>query len=417
VSVISNDNAELDTQIIELDSRREQSTAWLANCIPGETNKPLANLANALTGLRAVMPQTFAYDLMLRAPMLMAPLKADSGFKPRPVRDIDVGLVQEKLQHLGLRRLSKDTAHQAVDVVAHDRPFHPVRDYLDRLTWDGNRRLARFLPTYFGAEAGEYTNKIGTMFLISMVARILDPGCKADHMLVLEGPQGTLKSSACAVLGGPWFSDSLPDITAGKDVSQHLNGKWLIEVAEMHAMGRAEATQLKAFVTRQVERYRPSYGRKEVIEPRQCVFIGTTNRDSYLRDESGGRRFWPLKCGDIDIDALARDRDQLLAETMVRYRRSDRWWPDKDFERQHIAPQQTQRYEADSWEEDIGAYLALQERVTVGQVARGALRIETPRLGTAEQRRIAAALERLGWKRENPEGKTDWQGKRWWVPG
>ena len=179
--------------------------------------------------------------------------------------------------------------------------------------------------------------------------------------------------------------------------------------------GRAEATQLKAFVTRQVERYRPSYGRKEVIEPRQCVFIGTTNRDSYLRDESGGRRFWPLKCGDIDIDALARDRDQLLAEAMVRYRRSDRWWPDKDFERDHIAPQQAQRYEADSWEEDIGAYLALQERVTVGQVAREALDIERPRIGTAEQRRIIAAMERLGWRRERPDGTTDWQGKRWWV--
>ena len=188
---MSKENAELDAQIIELDRRREQNMAWLANCITGETNKPLAILANALTGLRAVIPQRFAYDLMLRAPMLMAPLKAESGFKPRPVSDVDVGLVQEKLQHLGLKRLSKDTAHQAVDVVAHDHPFHPVRDYLNGLTWDGKRRLARFLPTYFGAEAGDYSNKIGTMFLISMVARILDPGCKADHMLVLEGPQGT----------------------------------------------------------------------------------------------------------------------------------------------------------------------------------------------------------------------------------
>jgi predicted P-loop ATPase len=153
-----------------------------------------------------------------------------------------------------------------------------------------------------------------------------------------------------------------------------------------------------------------------VIEPRQCVFIGTTNRDSYLRDESGGRRFWPVKCGDIDIEALARDRDQLFAEAMVRYRHSDRWWPDKDFERDHIAPQQAQRYEADSWEEDIGAYLALQERVTVGQVAREALGIERSRIGTAEQRRITAALERLRWKRERPDGTTDWEGKRWWVP-
>jgi len=391
---------------------------WLAQCVLGETGKPLAVLANALAAVRAVMPHAFAYNEMLRAPLLMQPLEDRLEPLPRPVTDVDVGIVQERLQHLGLKRLSKDIVHQAVDVRAHERRFHPVKDYLGGLQWDGVARLADLFPNYFGAEVTPYTRAIGSMFLISMVARILEPGCKADHLPVIEGPQGTLKSSACQILGGDWFSDNLPDVTAGKDVSQHLRGKWLIEVSEMHAMSRAEATQLKAFITRTTERYRPSYGRKEVIEPRQCVFVGTTNRDTYLRDESGGRRFWPVKAGTIDVDALAHDRDQLFAEAVVRFRKGVRWWPDKDFERDHIMPQQAARYEADVWEENIATYLAnkIDGRVTVGQVAREVLGIETPKIGTAEQRRIAAAMEQIGWRRERPDGKTDWQGKRWWVP-
>ena len=391
---------------------------WHSQCIKGTTGKPLPILANALIGLQAEMPDVVAFDEMLRAPMLMHPPdQRAASFSPRPCTDVDVGIMQKRLQHLGLPRLGKDVMHQAVDIRAAECSYHPVRNYLRELQWDGIGRIATLFPKYFGAEDTAYAAAIGRMFLTSMVARIFEPGCKADHMMVLEGAQGTLKSTACAILGGDFFSDNLPEIGAGKDVSQHLRGKWLIEVSEMHAMNRTESSQLKAFITRTHERYRPSYGRKEVIEPRQCVFIGTTNRNVYLKDETGGRRFCPIKTGTIDVDALARDRDQLFAEAVVSYQQGTQWWPDKDFEHEHIMPQQAARYEADVWEENIVDYLKMNTKVTIGQVARGPLNIETPRIGRAEQNRIAAALQRLGWQRELSIGQTDWQGKVWWVPG
>lgn len=385
--------------------------AWIEKCHKGTTGTPLPNLANVLIGLRAEMSDTFAYDEMACAPMLMRSLTGENNFRPRLCTDVDVGVAQERLQHLGLRRISKDVVHQAIDIRSHECRFHPVRDWLDSLRWDGIERAPRLFTRYFGAEESAYCAALSTMFMVSMVARVEQPGCKVDHLPVIEGPQGAKKSTACRILGGDWFSDSLPDITAGKDASQHLRGKWVLEVSEMHAMSRAEQTLLKAFITREEERYRPSYGRKEVIEPRQCVFIGTTNRDTYLRDETGGRRFWPIKAGGIDVDGLARDRDQLFAEAVVLYRKGVTWWPDKDFEREIIAPQQADRYEADAWEEQVSEYISTRAKVTVGQVAREALGIDTPRIGTHEQRRVSAILEALGWERQ----KQSWDGKRWWT--
>jgi predicted P-loop ATPase len=285
-----------------------------------------------------------------------------------------------------------------------------VRDYIEGIQWDGQKRAGVWLTTKLGAELTDYTAAIGRMFLIAMVARIYEPGCKCDHMMVLEGPQGAMKSSACAVLGGSWFSDALPEVSGGKDVSQHLRGKWLLEVGEMHAMGRTETTLLKSFITRQVEKYRPSYGRFEVEEPRQCVFIGTTNREAYLRDESGGRRFWPVKTGTIDIDGLAEDRNQLFAEAFHLYRLGEPWWPDRTFEQQHIKQEQETRFEADAWEESIADFIATRTKVTIGEIAQAGLHFDKSKIGTADQRRIAAILELLGWHRL----PKDSQGRRFW---
>ena len=350
-----------------------------------ESKTPLAsNVANALLALEQEpeLMNAFGYDEMQRVEMLLRPLFGDDpNFKPRPVTDGDVCAVQRWLQGLGFRRLGKDTTHDAINTHARAHSYHPVRDYLNAARWDGTERVRTWLHKYLGAEDNEYTNEIGTMFLIGMVARIFEPGCKFDYMPILEGEQGEVKSTACAILAGPeYFSDQLPDITS-KEAFQHLRGKWLIEVAELNAYSRAAIDHFKAFLVRQIERYRPPWGRKEVHEPRQCAFIGTTNKSRYLRDETGNRRFWPAMTGEINLDALRRDRDQLFAEAVHLYRAGVHWWPDRAFEKQIIAPEQETRFEPDAWEPLIRRYLDRlhEKRTTVLHVAVGALEYETER--------------------------------------
>ncbi len=391
---------------------------WLSACQVDSNAEPRPNLFNTMLALRGDdrLGELFTYNQMERSAILNHPVPGQKGangqFTPHPVSDTDVSALQEFLQLSGLEKIGRDVTYQAVDLHAQEHAFHPVRDYLDGLKWDGTQRLDRFLAYYFGAEQNDYTSAVGRMFLISMVARIYQPGCQCDYMLILEGKQGILKSSACKILAGEWYSENLPDLKSDPvRVSQHLRGKWLIEISELSSISRAEAEELKAFITQKVENYTPKFGRKEVIEPRQCVFVGTTNKENYLRDETGGRRNWPVHANIIDLTALKHDRDQLFAEAVTLYRQGAPWWPEAEFERENITPEQDERYEGDAWEDAIGDYLSTQGRVTILQVAQEALHIDLPKIGTIDQRRIAAILVHMHWVRAK---RTN--GKRFWTP-
>jgi predicted P-loop ATPase len=379
---------------------------WFQLC-QMDGNKAVPNLANACIALENSNEYAgvFSYDEMLCVPLMT---QSD----PLPVGDDQVVAIQKWMQDEDIRRIGKATVRDAIVYEAKKRRFHPVRNWLNSLQWDGLRRLETFGPVYLGCIDTPYVRAVCEMFLISMVARIFEPGCKVDHMLILEGPQGRLKSTVCSVLSGEeYFTDDLPDHLGDKDTKLHMRGKWLIEVSEMHAFNRAESTALKSFLTRRTEQYRPPYGGMEVTEPRQCVFIGTSNKDAYLRDETGGRRFWPIKCIEIDLPLLVGDRDQIFAEAVALYRNGTHWWPDRKFEEEHIKPEQDKRYEDDAWGDPLREWPAAQgvSEFTMAEISFGALGLERARLGMIEQKRIAAILQMDGWKKVKSHGRMVWR--------
>ena len=186
---------------------------------------------------------------------------------------------------------SKDKIFDAVNVVATENKFHPVKDYLNSCTWDGVPRVETLLVDYMGTEDSEYTRTVTRKAMAAAVARIFQPGCKFDHMLTLRGAQGLGKSSFIGKLGGPWFSDTLTTVQ-GKEAYENLMGVWIMEVGELAGMRKAEVEAIKLFLSKQSDRFRPAYGRRTQEFPRQCIFIGSTNETQFLRDSTGNRRFW-----------------------------------------------------------------------------------------------------------------------------
>jgi predicted P-loop ATPase len=405
----------------EAEDQPKQGT-WRDDLLRDGSNRPYPNLANVAIALRRApeLKGLLAYDEMQREVVVTRRLPGSRtrAKYPRQQDDTDATAIQEWLQQNALRRISKEPVQQAMELIARENAFHPVRTYLTGLRRDESKNLIdNWLTTYLGAPDTEYTRAIGKYFLIAMVARIMRPGCKADYMLVLEDPrQGTGKSGVAATLGGDWFSDGLPNLRRGDEVriSQHMRGKWIIEIADLSATDNAEDSTLKAFLTRTEERFTPKYGRNEVKEPREFIFIGSTNETTWLRDATGGRRFWPVPTGTLDLVGLARDRDQLFAEAMRLFRDDAQWWPDPEFEDKHIKPEQEQRYEADEvWEQAIGAWLAGGTSTTISEVAREALFFnDTSKIGTRDQNRIRKVMRRLKWTR----GERGPKGERYWVP-
>jgi predicted P-loop ATPase len=318
-------------------------------------------------------------------------------------------------QREGLIVRSQDNLAAAVAWVATESRFHPVRDYLDALAWDGQFRLTDWLTDYLGVKKSEYAMLAGRLFLIGMVARVYQPGCQMRFVPILEGPQFRGKSSALRILGGEWFGDTTLDLN-NKDTYQLVQGRWLYEIGELDAFNRTEATRVKAFVSSQIDRFRAPYERAPRDWPRQGVFVGTTNQDEYFKDTTGNTRYWPFRVEEddsINLDGLAAGRDQLFAEAVALYKRGERWHPTREEQQRLFEPQQEDREIADPWQSMIGKWLRTRSspRVMATDILTDCLKIEPGKIDGNRQMttRVGIAMKRLGWaKRRNPSGAREY---------
>jgi predicted P-loop ATPase len=290
-------------------------------------------------------------------------------------------------------------AHQTI---SKSFEFHPVRDWLRSLHWDGKPRLKDWLKKGFGADAPpEYMEAISTKVLVAAVKRVMEPGCKFDYTLVLEGEQGRGKSSALAALcGGDWFTDSIGDIYQ-KDAVDNMAGKWLIELGELASIKKADQDFLKSFLTRQVDRVRLPYGKRSADFPRQSIFIGTTNHSTYFQDETGNRRFWPISIKQADFAWLALNRNQLFAEAVDAYEMGEELYLSKEIELIARA-QQEYRFDSDEWEMGVALFLVKTEKTafTTTEVYKSLEGNEFSQPSESELRRMGKVLRRLNCEKK-----------------
>jgi hypothetical protein len=358
--------------------------------LDARTGLPRASLANVEAVLRGDAAYTvsyFRYDAFAE--------KLYYGSQPAADHfDTRINIDIERRYNINPRT---SVVQEAIVNLAKENAFHPVKDYLERLEWDGVPRVGDLFSKGFGASGdATFLGDAALKFCLGAVARIFEPGCKMDNMVVVAGPQGIGKSTAFAILANGWFADS-PLSLGDKDAFMQMAGKWFYELSELDSFKKADNTRIKAFLTSKTDTFRPPYGKHTVERPRQTILVGTTNEDQFLNDPTGSRRFVPVRATKVDIAWLTSARDQLWAEAVVRYRAGEVWYyAGEDAAR--LAKESEPFQQEDVWTPTVFEYVARSKKPTVAvlDVLTGALGIEISRITRGEKLRVVHILKGMG---------------------
>ena len=366
-----------------------------------DKGKPFVNLDNAVRILsHSLSADQLHYDSFLNQ-MRYDPDGNGAFIK---LQDEHVLALQLMIQRrVGLAEMSRWTIEDAVALLGRQRRFNSLQAWVMAAQWDGTPRLETFLTRGFGVADSEYTRSVSRCFLLSMVARAMDPGCQVDTMPILEGGQGIGKSRGLAALGGAWYADVDAPI-GSKEFAEAVQGKWLIEISELSAMRASEVERVKSGITRVVDVYREPFARLATDHPRQCVFSGTTNADTYLTDTEN-RRFWPVKCGVIDRLWITQVREALFAEAREALNAGASWW---DVDRGRASAETEKRMVADEVIDCVREYLTARPGAATVRQILAHWEIPMSQWTTGMQRRVAQGIRACGYVLHKSNGQNTW---------
>lgn len=367
---------------------------------------PYASVDNALRILtNTIPPDALHYDPFLNSIRYRPPGAGDF----EKLRDDHILRMQLNAQRIvGIQDMSKGVMADALALLARQRQRNSLQEWLKGLEWDGKERLGSLFVRGFGSADTRYHRDVGRCFLLGMVARAMRPGCQVDTMPILEGSQGIGKSRGLAALAGDYYADIDAPI-GSKEFCEQIQGSWLVELSELSAMRPSEVERVKSGISRVVDKYREPFAILSSDHPRQCVFAGSTNAGQYLQDDTGNRRFWPVKCGQIDREWIADTRLQLFAEALHAVNHGACWW---DVSADEAQAEAAARVITDTLHESVASYCAS----TYGDISVAMMLsywdIPKSQWNAPLQKRCATALRALGYTLVHVRAGNVWRMPR-----